>query len=239
MSDKQFEHRYAIRDGDYFTNHYQFNSNFHRAEIDPDFEDIPRQFEDFEAYVVHSIDLAIAEHGFKVVIVDNLTYLQNETERSRYALILMKALKKLKRQLGFSLLVLAHTPKGDATRPLSANDLAGSKMLMNFADSSFAIGQSQKDGGLRYIKQIKVRNADFVYDAEQVQLCQINKPDNFLKFEFLECGNEFDHLKSLSQESCENLVADVKRLYQGGAKQRDIAFELKISLGAVNKYLKK
>ena len=33
LSDKQFEARYSIRQGDYFTNHYTFDENFKRGEI--------------------------------------------------------------------------------------------------------------------------------------------------------------------------------------------------------------
>ena len=40
---------------------------------------------------------------------------------------------------------------------ITSNDLAGSKRLYNFFDSVFAIGKSAQDGGLRYVKQLKVR----------------------------------------------------------------------------------
>ena len=66
-------------------------------------------------------------------------------------------LKKIKNKYGLSLLILAHTPKRDATKGITKNDLSGSKMLMNFCDSAFAIGESFQKNGLRYLKQIKVQ----------------------------------------------------------------------------------
>ena len=56
------------------------------------------------------------------MIIDNLTYLKNETEKAKDALPLMKHLKALKRKYGLSILALAHTPKRDATKQLSRND---------------------------------------------------------------------------------------------------------------------
>jgi hypothetical protein len=46
-------------------------------------------------------------------------------------------------------------------------------MLINFCDSSFAIGENQETG-LRYLKQIKARNTEIKFDAENVKLCRIN-----------------------------------------------------------------
>lgn len=101
------------------------------------------------------------------MVIDNLTYLRNETERAKNALPLMKHLKALKNKFDLSILVLAHTPKRDMTKPITRNDLQGSKMLINFCDSSFAIGESSKDKSLRYLKQIKVRNSEFKYDTSK------------------------------------------------------------------------
>ncbi|MEJ7847557.1 MAG: AAA family ATPase [Pyrinomonadaceae bacterium] len=161
LSDKQFEGRYSEKaaGANYYSNAYEFNSNFYRGEIDPD-ADIDHGFESFEEYLNHSLKHAIETSGSKILIIDNLTYLKNETERAKDALPLMKYLKSLKSKYGLSILALAHTPKRDLSKPITRNDLQGSKMLINFCDSSFAIGESAKDKGLRYLKQIKVRNAE-------------------------------------------------------------------------------
>jgi hypothetical protein len=144
----------------------------------------------------------------------------------------------LKKKYHLSILALAHTPKRDLSRPLTVNDLQGSKMLSNFADSIFAIGESSKDKNLRYLKQIKARNTEEIYHADYVATCQITKPDNFLMFEFLNFGNEREHLKTLSENDKNDLIAQVKNLSAQGKSQREIQREIGISLGAVNKYLK-
>ena len=233
LSDKQFENRYSIE----YNQHYIFDNDFIRVEIDPD-ANIP-DGDTFENYLNISLERSIIETSSKILIIDNLTYLKNETEKSRDALPLMKYLKALKSKYDLSILVLAHTPKRDLSKPISRNDLAGSKMLINFVDSCFSIGESHSDKHIRYIKQIKARNTEIIYDTENVAVCQIYKAHNFLQFEFVDYGSEMEHLKQISKEDRETNVMRVKELSEGGMTQREIAHELSISLGTVNNYLKK
>jgi hypothetical protein len=117
--------------------------------------------------------------------------------------------------------------------------LQGSKMLINFCDSSFAIGESHKDKDIRYLKQIKERNTSKIYDGENVVICQVEKPSNFLQFLFLGFGKEREHLKALSESDRTDLIEKVKNVYAMGESQRKIASRLGIALGTVNNYLNK
>lgn len=238
LSAKQFEIRYSIKNEakKVFEQHYSFDTNFKRLEINPDAE-IPEN-RSFEDYLNQSLEQSITETGAKILIIDNLTYLKNETEKAKDALPLMKHLKALKSKYGLSILALAHTPKRDLSKPLTRNDLQGSKMLINFVDSCFAIGESHTDKHLRYLKQIKARNTEIIYDTENVAICQIQKPFNFLEFEFVGFGTEREHLKELTEKDRETNIEKAKELSQKGYSQRQISTELNISLGAINKYLK-
>lgn len=232
LSAKQFENRYSKN----YDEHYYFDNGFSRIEINCD-ADLPPNT-DFETYLLNSLEWSIAKTGAKTVIVDNLTYLKSGNESAKDALPLMKELKALKNKYDLSMLVLAHTPKRDMFKPITKNDLAGSKMLMNFCDSSFTIGQSSADSNLRYIKQIKQRNTEEIYGAENVCVCQIVKPHNFLEFEFLNFDEEKTHLKESNKSDRDGLIELAKELSDNGKSQREISKELNISLGAVNKYLK-
>lgn len=240
LSDKQFEARYSEKsaESDYFANHFQFHKNFYRAEIDPN-ADIEHKFGTFENYLNHSLKYTIADTGAKILIIDNLTYLKNETEKAKDALPLMKHLKELKRKFNLSILALAHTPKRNMLFPLTRNDLQGSKMLINFCDSSFAIGESTKEKGLRYLKQIKVRNGEVKYDSDNVCLCQIEKPTNFLHFEMIGFGNERAHLKELNSKDRDDLIEKANKLSDDGKSLREIASELDVTHTTVRRYLKK
>lgn len=223
LSDKQIEGRYS----DNYTNHYRFNGNLYRSEIAPDME-LPEGLT-FEEYLYNSLEISLKETGAKIIIVDNVTYLKDEMERAKNALPLMKLLKALKKKYDLSILCLAHTPKRDLAKPLTRNDLAGSKTLMNFCDSAFAIGESAKDSYIRYIKQIKVRQKPFKYDADNVCTCQIIQPDNFLKFDFTGFGLENDHLKVINEKDRQAMREKVLELQSKGMSFRDIGKELNIS----------
>jgi RecA-family ATPase len=194
-----------------------------------------KSFEDFLAY---SLEQSIIQTKTKIIILDNITFLKSGTESAKDALPLMKELKLLKNKYGLSILVLAHTPKRDLSKPISRNDLAGSKMLINFCDSSFTVGESSKDKNLRYIKQVKQRNTENIYGTENVCVCEIRKHKSFLGFELIEYGSESEHLKSFTVQDRESVIEQVKLLSSEGKTQREISKELGISLGAVNKYLK-
>jgi hypothetical protein len=231
LSDKQFENRYSIK----FEQHYNFDNNFIRVEINPD-AIIPNN-QTFEDYLNHSLERSITETGAKILIIDNLTYLKNETEKAKDALPLMKHLKALKSKYELSILALAHTPKRDLSKPITRNDLSGSKALMNFCDSSFSIGESHTDKNLRYIKQIKERFTEKIYDAENVCVCQIDKPLNFLMFEFVNFGKEWEHLKQHTEKDIESLNEKVIELKKQGRSLREIGAELGISHMKVSRIL--
>lgn len=234
MSKKQLEVRYAAD----YKEHYEFHPDFYRAVIDPDC-DLPEDGAGYEQYLSDSLEAAVASSNAKVLIIDNLTYLRNETEKAHSALPLMKQLKRIKTKYRLSILALAHTPKRDKSKPITRNDLHGSKMLINFCDSAFAIGENPKDKDVRYLKQIKQRNTGEMYGAENVCVCIVNKPHNFLQYEFTGFGREWDHLKEPSEGSPDHLLERVRELHDVGMTQREIAAGLAISLAKVNRLLKK
>lgn len=232
LSKKQFEARYSNE----YSHHYIFNENFVRVEINPDC-DVPSDIP-FESYLNISLESVITEHCANVIIIDNITYLKDGTEAAKDALPLMKKLKELKAKYNLSILVLAHTPKRNLSKPLDRNDLQGSKMLINFCDSSFAIGESFKDKNIRYIKQIKQRNTPAIYVADNIALLEIVKPHNFLFFDFIGVGNENDHLKPQEKKDIEQLKVKAKQLHSEGNSYRDIAQILNISKSSVERYIK-
>ncbi|MDI1240459.1 MAG: AAA family ATPase, partial [bacterium] len=239
LTAKQFEARLSEADAETgeYKNHYRFHPNFYRAEINPDTTDFGR-FRTFEDFVNHAFETTIASTGAKVLIVDNITYLRNETENARNALPMMKFLKSLKSRYDLSLLVLAHTPKRDAGKPIGRNDLQGSKMIINFCDSAFAIGESSKQTGTRYIKQIKARNTEIVYNADNVLLANIRKQSNFLEFVFGETAFEREHLRVITDDQREGLQIKVMELRDQGLTLRAIGEQLKISAMTASRYLR-
>lgn len=167
LSEKQFQLRYT----DEYGKPYTFPERLYRVSLDSD----ALLDADFEGTIIGSIEQMAQQTRCRIFIVDNLTYLCCAMEKGDAAGRLMIQLNNLKKRYGLSILVLAHTPKRSLDCPITSNDLAGSKRLYNFFDSVFVIGKSALDGGLRYVKQLKVRYGTFSYDADNVIVYEIEK----------------------------------------------------------------
>ena len=230
LSDKQFQLRYSDEGV-----LYEFPINFYRVAIDR--MSIPEG--DFEEAIMKDIETMVDKTGAKVLIIDNLTWLCTQAEKGSDASILMRRLLNLKFKYGLSMLCVAHTPKRNLCSPITQNDLAGSKRLINFFDSSFAIGVSAKDEAIRYIKQIKCRYGSFTYDSGNVIVCHIEKINSFTSFEIDGYSNESEHLKQPTEKDTEELATKVKDMISSGRSYRDTATTLNISLSKVQRLMKK
>jgi AraC-like DNA-binding protein len=234
LSSNQFKARYTDpQDG---TLH--FGENFVRAEFNPDGDD-PLLYERYDDYIRSRIEAGIKKTKAKILIIDNITCLGNATNNANSALPLMKNLKALKSKYQLSVLVLAHTPKRNQQRPITVNDLQGSKMLSNFCDSAFAIGQSATKPNLRYIKQIKQRNTGNDYGADHIALFNIKKQHSLLGFEFEGYDMEQLHLQKIAVVIDDKFIEQVNELNRQGLSLRQIATHLKVSAPTVMRALKK
>jgi hypothetical protein len=234
LSDRQFVTRYAVADGERFRDRFRFDDNFERVEIDPQGvipDGIP-----FEEFLYLRFQQEVMESGAKVIIVDNITFLRAETERAKDALPLMKQMKRLKEACDLSIMVMAHTPKRSLTKPLDRNDLQGSKMIINFCDSAFAIGESSRDRNLRYLKQIKERNTIKIFHEENIPVAEIVKDGNFLKFEFVGFEKEKDHLRQMLDEG--DLLDQAIELREQGKTFKEIGEALGVHYKKVSRLLK-
>jgi archaellum biogenesis ATPase FlaH len=237
LSERQFLTRYALTDDGKFHDRFAFHKNLERVEIDPQGvipEGIP-----FEEFLYLRFQQEVMESGAKVIVVDNITFLRAETERAKDALPLMKQMKRLKEACGLAILVMAHTPKRSLSKPLDRNDLQGSKMIINFCDSAFAIGESSQGLTTRYLKQIKERNTVKVFHENNVPVAEIVKPDNFLRFEFKGFERERDHLRQLeTDESQGELFDQAKELRSQGKSYPEIGKALGVHYKKIERLLK-
>lgn len=232
LTKKQFENRYSVE----YQNHYIFDKQFYRVEINPDAD-----FDSsFEQMMYQEIKKQVVDTGVKVLIIDNISVFKHDLSESKNASPLIKWLKNLKNEHNLSILVLAHTPKRNLTIPIDGNHLQGSKMLMNLCDSAFAINVSSQSNELRYIKQIKQRNTEQLYGEDNVCVCNIIKPDNFLMFKFVDYDNESNHLKRRpTQEEIKFRNLEALELFRNGMTHEKIGEKFGVSEGAVRKWLKK
>jgi hypothetical protein len=234
LSARQFEKRYTNDVNGY----YRFSPNFYRVVFNPEAANA-RKFATYADYVNNALENILTVSEARIIIIDNITCLRTGTEAAAGAIRLMRNLQSLKNKYGLSVLVLAHTPKRNPARPVTRNDLQGSKMLLNFADSAFAIGESQTQAGMRYLKQIKQRSTEEVYGAANVCMCHITKPQNFLQFQFTGSGNEGGHLLPYTEQQRQNIEARIIKLHQQGLSVRQIAAQTGISFSTAARTIKR
>lgn len=141
LSDRQLARRYG---------NAEFPKSLVRCTISEDVDS-----DEFSMNVIEGIRDKLLETKAKIMILDNLSFLSTQTAEAEYAGAIMDGLTRLKRELNISIMVIAHTPKIEEWKPLSKTNMAGSKILSNFADGVFAIGRT-KTGG-RYLKLLKTR----------------------------------------------------------------------------------
>lgn len=211
LSDRQFAKRYSEENNGRLINPYQFDPFFVRNEREPA---SPPEGQTITDFYIDNIEQEIKEHKAKVVIIDNITWLQTRLERASDAGPFMQRLNNLKKKYDLSILIIAHTPKRDATQELTLNDLSGSSVLMNFLDSAFAIGKSRKDPYIRYLKQVKVRYSEHRYHSENVIVCNLEKDHNFLGYNFLEYSEESEHLRKPTDNERSSREERIIELYQ-------------------------
>lgn len=231
LSDKQFQMRYTDQETG---RRHIFPDNLYRAEINP----VSLDVKDYEEKIIQHIEATALKKNCSVIIIDNLTYLCNSSDKGVDAGLFMMKLMNLKKRYGWSLLIIAHTPKRSLTSPITQNDLAGSKKLYNFFDSVFAIGQSAKDDRLRYVKQLKVRAGEYRYNSANVLLYEIEKTNGYVHFEFLEFSSESAHLREQTDKDINQEQKNVTELRSQGKTVREIAAITGLSKSKVDRMIK-
>jgi len=154
-----------------------FSDNFLIFEIDPRLP--PPKGVNFQDLILQEIEQAIIENGIEVVVIDSLTAMPDATKD---ALELMRKLRLLKMRQNISMLVIGRTPKRDLSRPLTEDDMADLKHLINFCDSVFALGKSVKGKNVRYLKQIKCSSVELKYGSGNVATFRTVKRDRLNGF---------------------------------------------------------
>lgn len=155
MSDQAWARRFGIRD---------VPDNFLRGAIQW------AKLEDGED-MVKLMKEKVEATGSKVVVVDNVSTLESDTNDGKVMTRLMRSLIQFRDELNVSLLVLAHTKKiPDPKTELTADLLTGSKRQQNFADSVVGMRASRISSRPDpvYLKHCKARNVEIEFGGDRV-----------------------------------------------------------------------
>lgn len=230
LSEKQFQLRYTNKELAY---RHMFSDNFYRAEIDPALIGV----QNYEESIIKDIEAAALQTDSKIVIIDNLTYLCNSSEKGDVAGLFMMKLLALKKKHSLTLLIISHTPKRNLSNPITQNDLAGSKKLYNFFDNVFAIGQSAKDKRIKFVKQVKVRASEYIYDSNNVIIYEITSEGGYVHFLHKGYGKESEHLREKSDDDDLQNHSNIMTLHKDGKSVREIADLVNLSKTSVHRII--
>lgn len=229
LTKKQFQMRYTVEQT---SKSYIFSPYLRRPVVA-----VEGDIAGNEDSLMNAIEQAAVSDQCSVIIIDNLTCLCNNSESGDTAGRFMARLMELKKRLGLSVLVIAHTPKRDLSQPITQNDLAGSKRLFNFFDSVFAMGKSAHDN-TRYIKQIKTRMGILEHGIDNVLTGQVVQyDDGFLCFEASTTCDERHLLKAPDPQAAAQRREEAMKLHADGFSIRKIAEILGVSKSMIGRYV--
>jgi archaellum biogenesis ATPase FlaH/transposase len=199
---------------------YQFNSNLFLSYPEKLAIDDPTMF-------IDAMGEETTKAGAKVVIIDNLSAISIDNEKSGNAGKLMSKLRDYQRAKNLTVIILAHTPKVYENQPITENNLAGSKNLFNLADSVIAINTTTQGNNIRYIKQLKSKFNEKAFESDNVITIRFTEGLTGLKgYDFLGYNEEEALIKAIEktqkeeeQEEIINLVTLFNMSYSEIAKE--------------------
>lgn len=155
---------------------------------------------------IEFIENTSKRHNSKVLFIDNLSNIADQIEQAAEADRFISDLIGRMKALDLTIMFLGHTPKLVANTQLNINQLKGSSSLTKSFESVIGFKRSLVDKNISYIRQLKSRDADYIFDEEHVG-----------KFEFDKNGNGGWSLNYLGTDEELNLLKDSKK---GGRPQK-------------------
>lgn len=216
---------------------YDFGKNLFRSDLNPECLDL----ENGSEKLMKAVQQAIEAHQPNFVVVDNITWLVDEAQDANIATTFMKKILTMQRKTNFSCIIVAHTPKRNTSEAIESRHLAGSKNLSNFAKNLLAVSHSKLDPNVRYIKQVKCRNAQKIYGYDNVIQCAIDKEPNsaLLEWKFRKTTPEVLHLSTPEQLLTDDEIC-IQALKLKGKQLSwdDIVDEMNLSMDRTTLYRK-
>jgi|CXWL01.1.fsa_nt_gi KaiC/GvpD/RAD55 family RecA-like ATPase len=208
---------------------YKFTRNFQHFAVDP-FAEVPSKYTNFVEYLCVSVEDIVRRQRPKALIVDSLAHLKRSNDITRDVLPFVRLLSRLKRELGLSVLLVAPSQRRLGSKTLEIGDMQGGRGLCSFADSVFAIGTSGSDTTRRYLKQLKVRRRELLYDRTHTVAMEVEKDvTGLLSLVFDKFAIEMLHYRNSTTVRDWDMVEKAKKMHDEGKTYNFIGIVLGIS----------
>ncbi len=218
-SKAQFARRYTSEaDGDNPARKYGFSPNLTRVSLKNSVQIAPAKLAPI-----------IEKSGAKVLIIDNLAFLQKYS-LPRETVVVMRELRRLQKRYGLSILVLMNTTRAIYRRGIIAADIPCASVVTSFVDNVFAVGRSGSQSGVRYLKHIKSGTDDTVYGAAHLPFFSVMRiGGNFPSFQHTGYGSE-SSIRANDDDHFEwQRIRNIQRLVEEKKTIREIAADLGMS----------
>jgi AraC-like DNA-binding protein len=188
--------------------------------------------------VIKMLGPLVREAGAKILIIDNLAYLQ-KYQIPREAAVVMSELRRLRDDLGISILVTLNKKRAMLRREITAQDILCSAVITAGADSVFAIGRSGSQSNIRYIKQVVAGSQAVTFGEAYLPYFRIAvRDENFPAFEHIGYECEKAALANDDGHWEWGRLRKIKQLRDDGLTIREIAGQMGMSRSAVHRRLK-
>lgn len=225
MSERQVAERYQNMDlpADSFVRISFTPTTYGQAELSDLYGDILERTDGFDKPVV--------------LVLDNMQCFVQNVQNVASVGGFMDTLKNLLSiRKNLTIIVVGHCIKRNLSKPLTENDLAGSKIIANKADVIIGISKSCQGPDMRYVKMVKNRNRKRIDGVAELEIS--NEP--YLHLELIGWGDEDEHLKK-SKTGRPGLADEQRKLIIDLASQckscREIAEIVNISKSTVNRVI--
>lgn len=180
MSEKQIAGRYLNMDlpADSFVRITFTPCTYGQAELNDLYDDILNRIDGIDEPVL--------------VVLDNMQCFVHNVQNATAVGAFMDSLNNLLAvRKNLTVIVVGHCIKRNMSKPLTQNDLAGSKLIANKADVILGISESFQDPDIRYVKILKNRARKKPIDVAELEISE----SPYLHLDFIGWGCEEDHLK--------------------------------------------
>jgi len=212
LSDSQFVMRYsqAARGGK--RRGYRFSARF--------FRDRPADAEPLAIWLRR----CVVEQKIKAVVIDDLSVVTRSADGTRETFELVHELRKMTRELGVSIMVLADSLAPVFERDIAERDLRRTRVLCGYSDSVFAI-ETAPGAGRRNLVQTRSQAGNLVWTHRRpAQFTIEGRDDGLIEFEV--------YRTQLTPAMCETITR-IKKMRDAGSPFRTIAKALKIPKSTV------
>jgi hypothetical protein len=223
MLDSQFKKRFIGR---------EFSPNLRRLVLDNQFMNIKT----FRKDAIPEIELMLDESKAKVLIIDNLSFIQADNTQAGDAASLISEFDALKKSRKISILIVSHTPKFSKGLSIETTNLAGSAFMSYFIDSLFAVNKAA--GKTIYIKQLKQRDGAEVYGSDNVLHCELDFTESGLRVKYIGTDKEMNILDRSNEDLSDRNQKIVKDYRSGGGTVRDLAVRYELSKSQIGDIIK-